>query len=99
MLAETASDSATEGSLLPREECWELQGRQQPSVAARRCDLAYLKEMQNESLLGQGVISDVLLHFQRCRLLKKAPGTDRKEEGELGEPNAASSILPSLGSD
>ena len=48
-------------------------------MAAGRCDLTYLKEMQNESVLGQGVISDVRLHFQRSQLMKKAPRTDRRK--------------------
>lgn len=63
MLADTVSYPATEGTLVLREEYWELQEWQALSVAAGRCDFAYLKEMQNESLIGQGVLSDVLLHF------------------------------------
>ena len=46
MLADMASDSATDDTFLPGEECGELQGWQEPSAAAGRC--ADFKEMQNE---------------------------------------------------
>lgn len=53
-------------------------------VAAGRCDHAYLKEMQNQNLLGK-----VLL--QRSQLMTKAPGKTRNESSK-------SPTLPSSGS-
>lgn len=63
----TASDSATEGPFLPGQSVGNVKDCRSQCVAARRRDVAHLKEMKSKAA-RQGVRAD-LVHLQRSQLM------------------------------